>query len=281
VVRPDIAFRTRSTTYHPQVPQFGVRPAPQAPARVHVPVSAPAPRAAPAPVPTAPVVVASPRPQAAPAATARAAAVATPFEAPVASLRDRIGSETSPTILRASGGGDRGPLEFAGALWQLRVAIIAVLVVLIGVFSIPAIRSYFGGGGAATYATVNANTAVSAPEWTYSVGTTRRATRLGQAQAHGAYYIVQIAATNRSRAGADLQPSNFALATENAGQYAAQSFASGVYSSDLNPDSPYLWPTEFPVGKPVVVALIFDVDPAITGAELVMLDVPSTRVRLN
>jgi hypothetical protein len=54
-----------------------------------------------------------------------------------------------------------------------------------------------------------------------------------------------------------------------------------VYSSDTNLDSPYLWPREFPVGRQVVVPLVFDVDPSIEGAQLVMLDVPGTRIRLE
>jgi hypothetical protein len=288
MARPDVAFRTRSTTYHPQVPRFGARPAPQPTARAHGPAaplaSAPTrPETKAPPMAAVAATVAPPRParvEVAPAVAMTPTRAATGVaEPPVASLRERIGTESAPTVLRARQRG-RAPLEFAGALWRLRFVVIAVLLVLIGVFSVPAVRSFFDGSRP-TWTTVGANTNVNATDWTYSLGITRRVSRLGQAQARGTYYVVQIAATNRSRAGAEVQPSNFTLVAENGTQYVAQPSASSVYSSQNNLDSPYLWPREFPVGRQVVVALIFDVDPAVTGGELAMLDVPGTRIRLS
>ncbi len=124
-------------------------------------------------------------------------------------------------------------------------------------------------------------TAVSSPEWTYNVGSVRRVARIGASQARGTYMVVQIAATNRGRAGAQLSPSNFPLTAASGEQYAAQPTTSGVYSSAVNPDSSYMWPIDFPVGRSVVVALIFEVNPSITGTQLVILDVPTTRIRLE
>jgi hypothetical protein len=262
VIRPDIAFRTRSTTYHPEIKPFrrGATPPPSRPA------------AAPAPAPTRPAqapvatrVVEPPRPQR--------------LEDPGLTLRDRIGSEPSTT---RSGYMVVEPeqREWGGAAWRLRYLIIAALVVLIAVFSVPWIRSVLTGGGP-TAEIVGVGTAVSSPDWTYNVGSVRRFPRIGGSQARGTYLVVQIAATNRSRAGAQLSPSNFTLTASSGEQYAAQPTAGAVYSSTINPDSAYIWPADFPVGRSVVVPLIFEINSSVTGLELVILDVPTTRIRLE
>jgi hypothetical protein len=93
--------------------------------------------------------------------------------------------------------------------------------------------------------------------------------------------VVQIAATNRGPGAAQVSPSNFTLVAASGEQYAAHPTTSGVYSSVLNPDSPYIWPADFPVGRSVVVPLIFEVNASTSGAQLVILDVPTTRVRLE
>jgi hypothetical protein len=162
----------------------------------------------------------------------------------------------------------------------LRYLIIGALVVLIAVFSVPSIRSLLSGGST-TSEIVAAGKAVTSPAWTYNVGNVRRVTRIGAAEARGTYLVVQIAATNRGAAGTQLSPSNFTLTAANGEQYAAQPTTSTVYSGAVNPGSPYMWATEFPVGRPVVVPLVFEVNPAVTGTQLVILDVPTTRIRLE
>jgi len=152
--------------------------------------------------------------------------------------------------------------------------------VLLAAFSVPSIRALLAGGVAGV-ATVGAGTPVTSPEWTYNVGSVRRVTRIGASQALGTYVIVRVAATNRGRAGAQLLPRNFTLTAATGEQYAALPTTNSVYSGAENPDSTYLWPTDFPVGRQVVVPLIFDANPSISGMELVILDVPSTRVRLE
>jgi len=259
LMRPDIAFRTRSTTYHPEIKPFrrGATPQPSRPA---------AASSRPAAAPVATRVVEPPPPP-------------RPLEDPALTLRDRIGTEPSTT---RSGYmvADPEQREWGGAAWRLRYFIIGALVVLIVVFSVPSIRSVLNGGGP-TADTVAVGTAVSSPEWTYNVGSVRRVARIGASQARGTYMVVQIAATNRGRAGAQLSPSNFTLTAASGEQYAAQPTTSGVYSSAVNPDSSYMWPIDFPVGRSVVVALIFEVNPSITGTQLVILDVPTTRIRLE
>jgi hypothetical protein len=256
LIRPDIAFRTRSTTYHPEIAPFRAG-ATRGPSR-----AAAAPAAAPAPT----RVVEPPRPQ-------------RPPEDPGLTLRDRIGSEPSAT--RSSYLATETPQrEWGGAAWQLRFLIIGALVVLIGIFSVPSIRSFLSGGGP-TSETVAVGTAVTSPAWTYNVGSVRRIARIGASQARGTYLVVQLAATNRGAAGAHLSPSNFTLVAAGGEQYAAQPTSSGVYSSDANPDSSYIWPADFPVGRGVVVPLIFEVRSTTTGTQLVILDVPTTRIRLE
>ena len=252
VIRPDIAFRTRSTAYHPEIKPFraGVVP------------------------------VASKSQPAAPVASARAAEPtrsARPPEDPGLTLRDRIGSER-PTY--ASAALEADSREWGGAAWQLRYGIIGALIVLLAVFSVPSIRSLMTGGTPVS-ATVGVGTSLTAPTWTYNVGNVRRVATIGTSKARGTYLVVQVAATNRGPATAQLQPSNFSLSAGSGEEYAAQPATSGVYASALNPNSSYVWPTEFPVGRTVVVPLVFEVNPSVTGTQLVISDVPATRVRLE
>ena len=261
VVRPDIAFRTRSTTYHPEINQFrtGATPRP-------TPTPAPAPQAVPPPPspPIAPRVVDPPR----------------AVEDAGLTLRDRIGSEPSTARTGYMTAAQDDEREWGGAAWRLRFLIIGALVVLLAVFSVPSIRSALTGGGPTT-ATVGVGTAINSPEFTYNVGSVRRVSRIGASQPRGTYLVVQVGVTNRGRAGVQLEPSNFTLAAPSGEQYAPSSVTSGVYSGDSNPDSAYIWPAEFPVGRQVVVPLIFDVNPSVSGTQLVIFDVPTTRVRLE
>lgn len=254
VVRPDIAFRTRSTAYHADIKPFR---------------------------PGGPPVVTAARPVAATPVGAAAAAppgAARPLDDPGLTLRDRIGTER--TSYAGPALAEPETREWGGAAWQLRYLIIGALVVLIVVFSVPSIRALMTGG--ITSATrVGVGTSVTAPNWTYNVGSVRRVASIGAANARGTYLVVQLAATNRGTGEAQLQPSNFSVAVATGEEYAAQPPTSGVYSSALNPGSSYMWPTSFPVGRAVVVPLIFEINAAATGAELVILDVPGTRVRLE
>jgi hypothetical protein len=248
--RPDVAFRTRSTVYHPETSL--IRP-PAPPVQAQRPAS---------------------RPVAAVATMARPAEESTP------TLRARIGSEPSPGRSYLTVQPEAEQREWGGAAWQLRYFIIAALVVLIIVFSVPSIRSALSGGGP-TDTTVGVGTAVTSPDWTYSVGSVRRMTKIGAAQPRGTYLVVQVGVTNRGRAGAQLQPSSFTLSSASGESYAPSATNSAVYSGAGNTDSAYIWPADFPVGRQVVVPLIFDVNPSISGTELVIADVPTTRVRLE
>jgi hypothetical protein len=250
VIRPDIAFRTRSTKYHPELKPF------RADAKAATTPSRPEPASAPPP------------------------ARARPPEDPGLTLRDRIGSDPSGARSDYMVPPGTNSRQWGGAAWRLRYVIIGALVVLIVAFSVPSLRS-LATGGSPTQATVSVGSAISSPEWTYSVGSVRRVTRIGAAQPRGTYVVVQVGATSRGRTGAQLAPSNFSLAAASGEQYAPQPTTSAVYFGGANPDSKYVWPEEFPVGRQVVVPLIFEVNPSISGLELVMLDIPMTRVRLD
>jgi hypothetical protein len=280
IIRPDIAFRTRSTRYHPEIKRF--KPAPQpAVAPVHAaaaptsqahPPSKPPRPATPTATPARPPIGPEARAPAAPAQSSR------PTEAATLTLRDRIKPEPVRSQYAAAAA-TGNPREWAGAVWRLRFVILAVLVLLIAVFSVPSIRSVLAGGTPAG-STVAVGTTLTSPNWSYTVGSVRRIAKIGGAQARGTYLVVQVT-TTRSMAGAQLLPSNFAVATANGQEYPALSISSGVYAGPENPISSYAWPKEFPVGKGVVVPLIFEVDPSVSGTQLVILDVPSTRVRLE
>jgi hypothetical protein len=283
VVRPDIAFRTRSTLYHPQLKPF--RPVrtdsvPIAAAKVERVVAyAPAPlRIEPTVEPPPPPLPKSQHPVASPTKTLAASQVP---EAATVTLRDRIRAEQPKRPGPVASYRTTGR-QWAGALWKLRFAVIAALVILVAVFSVPSIGSLFSGGVAAgPISTVSVSTSLASANWNYAVGSVRRVAKIGGAQARGTFLVVQIAATNRKGAGAQLLPNAFALATAGGQVYQASSVSSNVYSGDLNPNSSYTWPTEFPVGRSVVVPLIFEVPASVSGTQLVIFEVPSTRIRLE
>lgn len=283
VIRPDIAFRTRSTVYHPQVKPFRPDRVVAAP----LPAVASHPPAAPAPSPIKAVRApeAPPPPRQAqplkerPTKTYPPAQIAA--EQAVTTLRDRIRAEQPASGPRVASAAATGR-DWGSAAWRLRFAIIAALVVLMVAFSVPSVRSIFTiGAPGATISTVGVGVAVTSPDWSYSVGSVRRIAKIGAAQARGIFLVVQVAVTNRKGPGAQLLPSGFELATADGEQVRASGATSGVYSGDANLTSSYAWPTEFPVGRSVVVPIIFDVSPSVTGTELVISDVPTTRIRLE
>src|SRR6266545_4806209 len=102
----------------------------------------------------------------------------------------------------------------------------------------------------------------------------------GIAKPRGVYVVVRIGLTNKGDAISQTTPGDF-TAIDSAGiQYTAESLQSDVYASPRN-STPYVWPQSFPTGRTVTTQLIFDVDPAAKGLQLVIADVPKTRVRLD
>ena len=72
-------------------------------------------------------------------------------------------------------------------------------------------------------------------------------------------------------------PGGFAIIDSAGRQYAAESERSKAYTSQTD----FIWPPTFPVGRPITLPLVFDVDPAAQGLELVIFDVPQTRIRIR
>jgi hypothetical protein len=285
VIRPDIAFRTRSTRYHPEIRPFRPAhpaPAPKHPPKPHVPAHEPPT----APAHHSPSTHAPPRhPAKTHSAAPRVATQPTPAprlsEAAASSLRDRIRSEQAGRPVSTVTSPGREGRDFLGALWRLRLAVIAALVIVVAILSVPSLLTLFTGGSPSGPSTVSISTSLTSPDWTYRVGSVRRVAQIGSAQARGTYLVVQVAATNRKGQGAQLQPSNFSLVAANGDEYRALATTSGVYSGAENFASSYAWPTEFPPGRSVVLPIVFDVNPSVSGTQLVILDVPSTRVRLE
>jgi len=198
-------------------------------------------------------------------------------------------AQAAPMLYRADTGGgavipatvDEGGLEWGLALWRTRFLIIGVLLLLVGGYYFFAIRS--GGasvGGQTTYVTVAQK--FSSARWEYQVNGVQRVTTAGIAQARGEFYIVRIAATNKGTENLQLSPADFTLYDANGADYRPSSITSGPYQTSDNPQSPYPWPKEFPIGRPVTFSVIFDVTalPA-RGNELTVSDVLNTRVRLD
>lgn len=284
VIRPDVAFRTRSTVYHQLVKPF--RPAPIARPTAAVAVAPapgrPAPAPAPRPVPpprqeAAPPRVAQPKPAPPPAPPPAPARRPEPAESLV-TLRTRIGDERGRSVEVATQG---SRLDLGSAAWRLRYAIIGTLVALLVVFSIPTIRDLVSPGSDGSFNVVGIAKNVDAQRWSYSVTNVKRLPTIGLATARGMYLIVQLAATNRGQAGAEVSPDDFTVVDADGNTYFALPSSSNVYSSSTNTTSSYTWQRTYPVGRAVGTPLVFDVSPTARGMMLVIAGVPGTRIRLE
>ena len=283
VIRPDIAVRTRSTAYHKDVKPFRPAPASQPLAVGTATVAVTHRPMAPPPAPPKP----QPKPQTKPPAT-QPPAVSPPAPRPAVpppestlTLRDRIGDDQG---VRDSGqrvASEGTPLDIPSAAWRLRFLIIATLIGLIAVFSVPTIRELITPGSTGNITVVGLAKDVRAPMWTYRVTNVKRLQRIGQATPRGVYLLVQLVATNGDREGTMLSPSYFSIIDAAGNTYYALPASNSVYATSENPSSSYIWTTSYPVGKGVATPLIFEVDPSAAGTMLVIDGVPNTRIRLE
>lgn len=288
-VRPDLAFRTRSTGYHPKirparVPSSGyhpkIRPARvprraatatkrrRAPPRRARLAEAPGPPPARAPTRT--------RPQ-------QPDLVAPPdvAEESARTFLERVGAEPLPQPQEPVVLTTRQKLEWAQVAWRLPLITIGALLLLVVAFSVPAVRGLVLPGSGPSVNVVGIGKGVTGTQWEYKVVNVRRTTTAGDARAQGVYVIVQVAATNRGQAGAQLWPRDFSLIAAEGGQYLALPEADPVYQSPDNAASPFVWTISYPVGRPVATQVIFDVSPSITRPQLVIAKDPGTRVSLE
>ncbi|HEV8536149.1 MAG TPA: hypothetical protein VGR87_10595 [Candidatus Limnocylindria bacterium] len=291
ILRPDIAFRTRSTVYHPRIHQARPRaPAPppkKPPAPAPVLRAPPTPRAAASPPPTP--IAPKPEPAAptappSPASASQRPEPAAPRAAPDAAemtLRTRIGWEQRLRAGEAGAAESPQQLDFGSAAWRLRFAIIGALVVLVAAFSVPTIRGLLSPGTTTTVGEVGIGKEVAGPRWSYSVTSVRRMTAAGTARPRGTYLVVQLVAVNRGQEGAQIAPGDFSLIDSDGNAYAPLPASSNVYHSTENPSSPFVWTVSYPVGRSAATPLIFDVSVSTAGSRLVILEVPATRIRLD
>ena len=340
IIRPDIAFRTRTTNYHPQIHQAGptiaapapkpepVRPpervvAPGAPtvpplvvrpaAPVITPASAPVIRPAPAPVITpapAPLIRPAPapviRPAAAPVIRPAAAPVVTPPPPPPAptpktapapspqrtALDDRASTDDAAALRARLGGALRtdlgtteaepSPEELSrrNARFWAGVALIGALVLVLGAFGVFALRGALTSGPAGV-SVVGIGKVVKGAQFDYTVATSSRAPSVGAARAQGTYLIVFVTITYRGADRATLSPTAFRLVDGGGAQYSALSESDPVYQSGSNPGSPLVWKSLYQAGQAASTPVIFDVDATLSGVQLMILEVPTVRVRLD
>jgi hypothetical protein len=176
--------------------------------------------------------------------------------------------------------GDGAPSrEWAPALWRMRFAIIGALLVLVAVYGFVALRSVsltVGGPGQLQY--VGVAQRFGSDHWEYVVNSVTRTAIAGTPQARASYFVVRVAATRRLADGPDLSPADFSVIDGNGVTYAPEALSSPAYESG----SAFTWPTAFPVGRPASMMVVFDLGQSPPrGLLLVIDDLPNMRVRLD
>jgi hypothetical protein len=297
VVRPDIAFRTEWSAYHP-----GIRTARPEPAKPSASTNAlRSPIVAPASVAAQhmrePVLTGERAPRPAPVAASRSTesagggprSVATPkapapaparyVSAPMMTLLDRVSTNTRVVSgAEAYGRQSSDGLQWSDALWSMRFVIIGVLVLFVGVFGL---FSFMNNSSAPSVNVVGVGATVKGVRWDYTVNNISRTTTAGEATSRGTYLVIRVGVKNQSSDGATLFPSEFALVDSTGREYPSLSESDGAYQSSQNGGSPYVWPHTYPVGQFATATVIFDIPNSIRGLQLVIRSVPSTRIRLD
>jgi hypothetical protein len=168
---------------------------------------------------------------------------------------------------------------WAPALWRMRFAIIGALLVLVAVYGYVTLRGVtLTVGGSAQLRYVSVAQGFNSDRWEYVVNAVQRSASSGTPRGPATYYVVRVAATNRGSDGQQLSPADFTLIDANGVSYAPEGLASFAYESG----STFVWPTAFPVGRPVSVTLVFDLGQSPPrGLLLKANDLPSVRVRLD
>lgn len=287
VIRSDVAFRTKSTMYHPGIqstrPKRDVfdatklRP-PRASRREAAAEELARPQAeegsrathavddSVGSVPSAPAKIDVQRGRLQPEAAA---------EVP---LRARLGAgisaaQGSPSLISSSSRLDQG-----GIVSRLRLLTVGMLILAVAAVGAYGLRLEFSG---TSVNVVGIGKTVNGPRWAYAVIKVSRASEAGAVRAHGTYLIVWVEMTNHGSDSARLRPTDFALVGPSGAQSSPLYETDPVYRSDSNSASPYTWTSSFPAGRPISSPLIFDVDPGLRGLELVVLEVPTVRIRLD
>lgn len=309
IIRPDIAFRTRTTNYHPRIHQARLLAQPgaypvgtAAPARPTVPTVQPRSDPVPPPdrvVPPAPPVVRPAPLVVPPAAPAVARPVVTPpaprptASAPIpprlpvddraltddASLRGRLGGalRTDGTTEIATSSEELS--RRSARRWAIFI-LVGAMIIALGAFGALVLRGALSPSIAGTNV-VGIGKAVKGTQFDYTVATVSRTPSVGAARAQGTYLIVFVTLTHHGSEGGTLSPNAFRLVDGSGTQYPALSESDPVYQNTGNPGSPLLWMSSYPVGQAVSTPVVFDVDASLRGVQLMILEVPTVRVRLD
>jgi hypothetical protein len=200
--------------------------------------------------------------------------------APVATLSStpltsRVGGRPTP---RSSASGE---IEYAPEplLWRLRFFLGGLLLLSLMLYAVTLVRGGFSfpTAGGPTVRTVGIGETVTGGHWDVVLNNVMRASTVGTATPRGVFVVVRVAVTNKGAEGSEPSPGGFTIVDSNGKQYAAESTRSEAYTSQ----SVFAWPTSFPPGRPVTTPLVFDVDPAAKGLQLVIFDAPQARIRLG
>lgn len=159
-----------------------------------------------------------------------------------------------------------------------RFVVVAVMVIVLGAFGALFVRDALSGTSGTV---VGIGKLVKGAHWDYTVATVTRGPQVSASRAQGMYLIVWVTATNRQASGAALFPSGFRLVDGSGTQYSALADSDPVYQSPGNPGSPLTWMTSYPAGQAVSTPVVFDIDPTLRGVQLMILEAPTVRVRLD
>jgi len=273
VVRPDIAFRSSTTVYHPKV--RAAQPRPAIVSRIARPPASP-PAVAPAPHESkSPAAAQIPAPTVA-RPVERGPAPPTGIDEPTGTLLNRI--TATPRVEERRSVQRNEDSSWREILWRARLVITTALVVAVVVFGFTSLRTSLTTPSTNV---VGIGKVISGPRWDYQVDSVSRAPTAGRARPQGVYLVVRVAATNRGSAGARIVPRDFVVVDASGGEHTALPETDPAYFSDQNTNSPYVWTNSYPVGRTAPLTLIFDVSPSLKGLQLVAAEVPGTRVRLD
>jgi len=158
--------------------------------------------------------------------------------------------------------------------------LVGAMIIALGAFGALVLRGALTPGTAGTNV-VGIGKAIKGTQFDYTVATASRTPSVGAARAQGTYLIVFVTLTHRGSDRGTLSPNAFRLVDASGTQYPALSESDPVYQNTSNPGSPLLWMSTYPAGQAVSTPVVFDVDASLRGVQLVVLEVPTVRVRLD
>jgi hypothetical protein len=162
--------------------------------------------------------------------------------------------------------------------WRLRYVLGGLLVLSVIMYALILVRGGFNlPGASASVRTVGVGETIHGPRWDYVLNNVSREPSIGTSTARGIYVVVRLAVTNKGVEGSEPSPTGFEIVDSVGRRYAAEAQRAAVYATQTT----FVWPTTFPAGRPVALPLVFDVDPAAQGLELIIADALQARMRIR